>query len=79
MSEFDILSLSIPFAIEMPVVIEEVIEEEPVADLYKLHYFDAYGRGDVIRSMLNRAGVQYKNHTFSMEEWFAIKPTMPNG
>ena len=45
----------------------------------KLVYFAFYGRGEAIRMLLNHAGEKYEDQLVSMEEWGAIKPTLPGG
>ena len=36
---------------------------------YKLYYFDARGRGEVIRIMLAQAGVKYEDIRYGKEDW----------
>ena len=47
--------------------------------LYKLHYFQFYGRAEAIRMMLEHANVPYENLEFSFAEWPEKKPLMPKG
>jgi glutathione S-transferase len=42
-----------------------------------LTYFDARGRAEVIRLILEEAGAPYREHRVQMEEWPALKPTLP--
>ena len=49
---------------------------------YTFHYFAFYVRGEPIRMMLTHAGVNFKDHAVTFEEWmgpFSPKPTMPGG
>ena len=38
---------------------------------YKLYYFDARGRGEVIRIMLAQAGVKYEDIRYGKEDWIS--------
>ncbi len=49
---------------------------EPIGTL---HYFDLYGRGEMIRLLLNHANVNFVDHRVAMADWPAIKPTMKGG
>ena len=46
---------------------------------YKLIYFNARGRGELIRYVFAQAGVQYEDFRVSKEKWAEIKPTTPYG
>ncbi len=48
---------------------------------YKLIYFDAKGRGEVIRFIFAQSDVQYedKRVPYASEEWAELKPTTPYG
>lgn len=46
---------------------------------YKIWYFPVYGRGEALKMLMAKAGVQYEVRNVSMEEWPSIKPKMPNG
>jgi len=50
----------------------------------KLLYFDLYGRGEIIRLILNYAGVEFTDERIPAPfvddtEWKKIKPTIPSG
>ena len=46
---------------------------------YKLHYFQARGRGELIRWIFLQAGVPYEDVRYTQEEWAAFKPKTPYG
>ena len=43
------------------------------------HYFDVYGRGEIIRLLLTVANVPYEDHRFGFEEWMKLKPSAEFG
>lgn len=45
----------------------------------KLTYFDVRGRAEVIRLILEEAGVTYHERRVTLGEWPALKPTLPFG
>jgi glutathione S-transferase len=44
-----------------------------------LTYFDVRGRAEVIRLILEETGSPYRERRVSMDEWPALKPTLPFG
>ena len=46
-----------------------------MAPKVQLLYFDGYGRGEIIRIILNYGGIQFEDKRFSFEEWPKIKPS----
>lgn len=46
---------------------------------YKLTYFDARGRGEVIRLMLAQTGQEFEDHRITGADWPSIKSEMPFG
>ena len=42
-----------------------------------LHYFDVYGRAEMSRQLLAKAGVEYTDMRYTQEQWVEVKPTMP--
>jgi glutathione S-transferase len=44
-----------------------------------LTYFDVRGRAEVIRLILEETGTPYRERRVQMEEWPALKPTLPFG
>ncbi|XP_014228121.1 glutathione S-transferase-like [Trichogramma pretiosum] len=44
---------------------------------YKLTYFNFKGLGEPIRMLLTYGGVDFKDHRIEMEDWPALKSTMP--
>ena len=47
--------------------------------MFKLHYFDGYGRSEALRTMLAHAKVDYEDCRYSFEQWPPLKPTMVGG
>ncbi|XP_048740717.1 glutathione S-transferase 1-like [Ostrea edulis] len=45
--------------------------------VYKLIYFDAKWRGEVIRLAFTAAGQEFEDRRIAGEEWPSIKPTLP--
>jgi len=41
----------------------------------ELHYFDLYGRAEVIRMVLHYLHLNFSDHRFGAEEWVQLKPT----
>ena len=39
----------------------------------KLTYFDAYGRAESLRLLLNYAGIEYEDERIAFKDWPAIK------
>jgi len=39
-----------------------------------LHYFDLYGRAEVLRMLLKAHSVDFEDHRFGSEEWIRLKP-----
>ena len=46
---------------------------------YKLTYFDARGRAEVIRLIFAQAGVEYEDNRLTSEQWAEFKPRTPYG
>lgn len=46
---------------------------------YKLVYFNARGRGEVIRFIFAQAGIEYEDKRVAGEEWAKLKPSTPTG
>lgn len=46
---------------------------------YKFYYFNARGRGELIRYVFAAAGQKYEDVRFSREEWPQHKPRAPFG
>jgi prostaglandin-H2 D-isomerase / glutathione transferase len=46
---------------------------------YKLHYFNATARADLIRLLFAVSGIDFEDHRIEQNEWPAIKPTTPLG
>nr|AAB63382.1 28 kDa glutathione-S transferase [Paragonimus westermani] len=46
---------------------------------YKLTYFNARGRAELIRMVLHAAELEFEDHRIEMSDWPAIKPTIPGG
>ena len=46
---------------------------------YKLIYFNAKGRGEIIRYIFAQAGVKYEDNRVTKEEWPELKPNTPYG
>lgn len=46
---------------------------------YELHYFNAAGRGDMSRLLLDFAGASYKNMLVQNADWGTKKDTTPFG
>ena len=46
---------------------------------YNFHYFGFYTRGEACRMMLNHAGADWTDNRIQMDQWGALKATMPNG
>ncbi|XP_022092782.1 hematopoietic prostaglandin D synthase-like [Acanthaster planci] len=44
---------------------------------YKLVYFNGRGRAESIRYIFKLAGVKFEDQRFEMNEWPALKPTIP--
>ena len=47
-----------------------------MAPKIKLIYFDARGRAEMNRIMLNYGGVEFEDYIIKYEEWEQIKPSM---
>ena len=45
----------------------------------KVHYFELYGRAEMIRQALYYLGVQFENVNHAGEDWAAFKPETPFG
>lgn len=43
---------------------------------YKVTYFDAKGRGEIIRLVLSAAGKEFVDERIKTEQWPALKPGM---
>eukprot|EP00357_Protocruzia_adherens_P029485 CAMPEP_0115038586 /NCGR_PEP_ID=MMETSP0216-20121206/43498_1 /TAXON_ID=223996 /ORGANISM="Protocruzia adherens, Strain Boccale" /LENGTH=158 /DNA_ID=CAMNT_0002419017 /DNA_START=135 /DNA_END=608 /DNA_ORIENTATION=- len=39
----------------------------------KLHYFDAYARGDVLRLMLHYADISFEDEKYTFQKWAKVK------
>jgi len=49
-------------------------------NVYTLHYFDGYARGEHIRLLLAHANIKFEDHRISFSEWpGTLKATMPGG
>ena len=46
---------------------------------YKLTYFNARGRGEIIRFVFAQAGVKYEDNRIEFGDWPTVKPTTPLG
>ena len=46
---------------------------------YKLYYFGVYARAEAMRMLLSHANADWENVMVGMEEWPALKPSMPGG
>ncbi|XP_072050402.1 hematopoietic prostaglandin D synthase-like [Amphiura filiformis] len=46
---------------------------------YKLTYFNAKGRAEIIRLVFVQAGVKYEDVRVNFDDWPPLKPTMPTG
>lgn len=46
---------------------------------YKLYYFPARGRAELIRWIFTQAGVPYEDIRYTLEEWAKFKPQTPYG
>jgi prostaglandin-H2 D-isomerase / glutathione transferase len=46
---------------------------------YKLHYFNATARADLIRLLFAVSGIDFEDHRIELDEWPAVKPTTPLG
>ena len=46
---------------------------------YKLYYFQARGRAELIRWIFTQAGVSYEDIRYTQEEWKEFKPKTPFG
>ena len=46
---------------------------------FKFYYFDAYGRGEAARILLNHAGVKFEDIRIQQSDWGNQKASMPNG
>ncbi|GFO21755.1 histone-lysine N-methyltransferase SETMAR [Plakobranchus ocellatus] len=46
---------------------------------YKVHYFDARGRGEIIRLLLTYAGQKFEDNRIGGEDWAKFKPSTPFG
>ena len=46
---------------------------------YKLYYFDARGRGELIRLLFAAAGKKFEDVRFKAEQWPEYKPKAPFG
>ncbi|XP_072016298.1 hematopoietic prostaglandin D synthase-like [Amphiura filiformis] len=46
---------------------------------YKLTYFNARGRAEVVRYVFALAGAEYEDHRIEGADWPTLKPTMPTG
>jgi glutathione S-transferase len=46
---------------------------------YKLTYFNARGRAEIVRLVFAQAGVEYEDKRITKEEWGELKPNTPNG
>ena len=46
---------------------------------YKLHYFNAMGRAELIRFVFAQAGVPYEDIRLTSEQWAEFKPKTPYG
>eukprot|EP00105_Crassostrea_gigas_P003839 XP_011416828.1 PREDICTED: S-crystallin SL11 [Crassostrea gigas] len=44
---------------------------------YKLMYFEAKGRAEVIRLSFAAAGQSFEDKRYSIEEWYKVKPAIP--
>jgi glutathione S-transferase len=49
------------------------------AHLPRLTYFDVRGRGEVIRLILEATATPYRERRIGVQQWAAVKPTMPFG
>lgn len=58
-----------PKAAEVPELSALPIDSRPT-----LHYFDVWGRGEVLRMALHYAGVSFVDQRMTQEEWTAFKP-----
>ena len=47
------------------------------SESYTLYYFDAMGRAEPIRLLLNHAGVDFTDKKFTRDEWGSNKKSMP--
>jgi len=46
---------------------------------YKVHYFNAKGRGEIIRLILVAADQKFEDIRIDMDKWPEVKPTTPTG
>ena len=47
--------------------------------MYKVHYFDGYGRAEAMRMLLSHAGVKWEDRRIDMMKWGGIKGSEMGG
>ena len=47
-----------------------------MADSYKMFYFDSWGRGELIRLVFAKAGVDYEDVRVTFDQWKNLKPKL---
>lgn len=47
-----------------------------MADSYKVFYFDSWGRGELIRLIFAKAGVDYEDVRVTSDQWKDLKPKL---